>query len=72
MKGFQERFFSAEVGVSALFGLAFQPIKKRMEDAPRRYTNLDEMKCSPRGNSMACSERVRTARDHHTGLEPGY
>jgi hypothetical protein len=43
--------YSCESGVhrfrvilGTLFGLAFHPIKKRMEHALRRYTNLDEMK----------------------------
>jgi hypothetical protein len=30
--------------LGTLFGLAFHPIKNRMEHALRRYTNLDEMK----------------------------
>jgi len=37
-----DRFASALLGT--LFGLAFHPIKNRMEHALRRYTNLDEMK----------------------------
>ena len=40
--GISDRFASALLGT--LFGLAFHPIKNRMEHALRRYTNLEEMK----------------------------
>jgi hypothetical protein len=40
--GISDRFASALLGT--LFGLAFHPIKNRMEHTLRRYTNLDQMK----------------------------
>ena len=42
MTRISHRFASALLGT--LFGLAFHPIKNRMEHALRRYTNLEERK----------------------------
>ena len=42
MTSISDRFASALLGT--LFGLAFHPIKNRMEHALRRYTNLEERK----------------------------
>ena len=57
--GIGDRFASALLGT--LFGLAFHPIKNRMEHALRSYTNLDEMKWKWKWNAPMDADVSREA-----------